>query len=246
MALSLALALLLLVVTWQARANGAAKANDGTLDTSQWALRLSGLSDYRWRGTSLSQHHGTVMIDVSLDEPRGWFVGAMVANACLERRCGLASQWDAGWVHACFDQGSCEVGVVRYDYPKARDGGAYDDTEGFVGLSAPQLSMHVFHSEHYLHDSPRGNYLEFDGFAPLAASWRFNVHAGHLFLARADASTYPSVAHSRSDVSLGWSWQGQGSTLSLDWGGVLNARGVCYPGDNRCNKRWVASVSHVW
>lgn len=213
---------------------------------TQLGARLSAVSDYRWRGESLSSRHAAMMGSVSVDQETGWFAALMGVNVCRDGRCGLATEWDLGYAHRWTSSLSWEAGLIRYAYPKARDGGRYDYTEGFVGVSGVHYTARLFHATRYFQDSPRADYLDLHAALPVRASWVLRAHAGHLFLGPVHDPGLISVSHSRSDFSVGVAKQGEGCTLALDWWGMLSAHTVC-PGDEAdCAKRWVATLSYAW
>lgn len=135
------------------------------------------LSDYRFRGLSLSDGHPTAQLGLNYDSPQDWYAGAQLAGADLRERDmaqlmaygGLARRLASGW--------SWEAGASLSHFSRAHDS---EYGEWYAGVAAQRLGLRVYYSPHYLGRDLRTAYVEANGFYPLHEQFKLVAHAGAL------------------------------------------------------------------
>lgn len=154
------------------------------------------LSDYRFRGLSLSDGRPTAQLGLNYDSPQGWYAGAQVAGANLRERDmtqltaygGLARRLASGW--------SWEAGASASRFSGARDS---DYGEWYAGLASERVGLRLYFSPHYFGRDMRTAYVEANGFYPLGDSVKLVAHAGVLRYLPRDGADLPS----RCDARMG-------------------------------------------
>src|SRR5471032_921938 len=174
-------------------------AGDGNAQTS---VSVSLLSDYRYRGETLSDGKPAPQINVNLDSDSGWYGGALASgNVHLgDRRTtqlmaygGYARRLASGW--------SWEAGGTETTFTQASDN---NYGELYVGLSGERVSGRLYFAPHYFGFDSRTLYAEINGFYPLHERLNLIGHAGLLHTIA--GAPWPGVpADSRYDARLGLS-----------------------------------------
>ena len=148
---------------------------------AQVSAALGLVSDYRYRGISLSNGHPAATLDLSYDHKSGFYAGgsAIVTNQ---------------------DDGLKSLGFIEYvGYTTPRSGGVswdlgidnqdlayyyrdkripYRYAEVYVGVVGDGLSAHVHYSPNYLRPGYGSLYAEVDGSLKPAENWRLFAHIG--------------------------------------------------------------------
>ena len=147
------------------------------------SAQLSGsvalVSDYRYRGVTLSQNKPAAQLTVAYDDAQHWYAGAFVSTAGLaasanrelhaipfvgyawRTRSGVT--WDVGVDYSTF------TGPQSYDYPEVYGGVAFEN-----------ISARVYYARRYLGESSDAIYGEVNGAHPIIDRVRLLVHAGVL------------------------------------------------------------------
>lgn len=214
---------------------------------AQVSARLALVSDYRFRGVSLSDEHPAVQASVAYDHPDGWYAGAFASSIRIEpsgtqaqlvpyvgyaRRLRSGMSWDAGVEYAMFS------GNTDYDYP-----------EFHVGLTSSHLSARLYYAPRYFGVSTPVLYGEIDGAYPVSGKVRLLGHAG--WLRRGDAGEFDEyLERHRFDARIGIGVASAGFDLHLAWVFTegQSGRAPIYGACDDCIDRsgWVLSVSRSW
>lgn len=151
-------------------------ASGGAL--AQTAFSVALLSDYRYRGISLSNDRPTLRAGVAHDGASGWYAGASLVGVSLEPDdrqlqvigyLGLtgtladAVGWEAGATVARFSTDS------QFDYH-----------EWFAGVHGERWNARLHYSHDYFGSGVRTAYGELNAGLPLTRSWRATAHVGAL------------------------------------------------------------------
>lgn len=166
---------------------------------AQLSGSLAALSDYRFRGRSLSEGQTTAQLTMNYDSDAGWYAGAMAAHARLEdtgtaqvvayggiaRRLPGGTGWEAGATQTIFTR----IGAENY-------------LEGYVGISGEQASARVYYAPRYFGRPARTIYAEANGFLRLGNTLRLVGHAGLLRALDGQSSIGMTSSH-RYDFRLG-------------------------------------------
>ena len=207
------------------------------------------VSDYRFRGVSLSDRDPAVQVSLAYDRSNGWYAGAFASSL----RFGRASQTRAqlvsyaGYAWRLRGGLNAEVGV---DY-SAFFGGAsgYDYPELYVGLTTDRLSGRLHYAPRYFREDTPVVYAEFDLAQPLSERVRLLAHLGGLRRGTSE-ETDSGLEHYRLDARLGLGTTLHEFDLQLAWVHSEGESGhyPSYPACRDCVHRdgWVLSVSRSW
>lgn len=215
---------------------------------AQVSARLALVSDYRFRGVSLSDERPAVQASIAYDHADGWYAGAFASSvrigpdydtqaqllpyAGYARRLRSGMSWDAGVQYALFS------GNMDYDYP-----------EFHIGLTSTHLSARAYYAPRYFGVSAPVIYGEIDGVYPVSSQVRLLGHAG--WLHRGSASELDQyLERHRFDARIGIGVASAGFDLQLAWvftegqSGRLPVYAPC--GDCIDRSGWVLSLSRSW
>lgn len=165
--------------------------------TAQVGGNIALLSDYRFRGVSMSDGHPVSQLTLNYDDPDSWYWGVQASGVNLHEQggtqwiayAGLARRLASGW--------SWEAGASRSVLP--RDHGS-DYGEWYAGLAAERLGFRLYFSPHYVGRDTRTLYAEMNGFHPLPGGFKLVAHIGVL---RPLPHAGMEAASMRRDGSLG-------------------------------------------
>ncbi|HEU4845798.1 MAG TPA: TorF family putative porin [Burkholderiaceae bacterium] len=135
------------------------------------------VSDYRFRGLSLSDGNPSAQLGLNYDSPGGWYAGGQAAGANLHERDmvqltaygGLAQRLASGW--------SWEAGASASGFTRRHDS---DYTEWYAGLASERIGLRLYYSPRYFGRDMRTAYGEVNGFYPLHDKVKLVAHGGVL------------------------------------------------------------------
>lgn len=203
------------------------------------------VSDYRFRGASLSDDRPAAQLAFDIDWPStGWYAGGMMSNARLDARRALQGLGYAGYVHRMNPDLSWEAGL-RYTRFTGNESYAY--AEAYTGFAFRRLVGRVYYAPDYFHAGHGSWYAELNDSHALSANWYAFAHAGYLRRS-GDVATY-HAGRFRSDLSAGVGFAAQPWNIQLSWTAARGAPDAAlgYPSaaDTRRNA-WVLSVAYAW
>jgi uncharacterized protein (TIGR02001 family) len=158
------------------------------------------LSDYVYRGVSLSDGHLEPQINLGYDNPSGWYAGAFLSKVKLQehasevqlvtyagytRQMQSGLSWEAGATNSAFSQ------TTRYSY-----------TEIFAGLASDNVSGKIYFSPNYYGDHARTIYAEINGTYPVRERIHLLGHIGFLHLLSSVDGFAPPMTR-RFDTRMG-------------------------------------------
>jgi uncharacterized protein (TIGR02001 family) len=204
------------------------------LASAQVSGSVSLVSNYVYRGASLSNDRPEPQASLAFDSDGGWFGGLFLSRVALPQSnsqvigyAGYAQQWlgDMSW----------EVGVSEAAYPQNSE---QNYGEAFVGWSTERLNARVYYSPNYLGQSLRSVYGEINANTPLIADIHLMAHVGYLAVRAGDGDSHDG---NHRDIRLGlgtsrgdWNFQVAVTSLtrtsgsyyyphvSQSYGGVVN------------------------
>jgi uncharacterized protein (TIGR02001 family) len=208
---------------------------------AQLSGSVSLVSDYRYRGVSLSDGNPEPQFNLDYDATSGWYAGAMVSGVDLY---GLRSEQLIGFAgySATITPGlSWDAGVTRNTFRQFTD---YNYNEAYVGLTSERWSARLFYSPSYFYQDSPSLYAELNGSYPLHDNLNLVLHGGVLYLtANGDNPFSPS---SRFDYRLGLNLAMQNWSGQLAWVG-LQKKATEYPQyDDLHPRALVASVRYAF
>jgi uncharacterized protein (TIGR02001 family) len=222
----------------------------GLLSCTNACAQVSGsatlLSDYRFRGVSLSDGQPAAQLGVAWERDDGWYAGAFASSTRLyghpgtqllaylgyARRLHGGLSWEAGAEYAAFSR-----------YP----GDSYP--EFYLGLASDTLSGRLYYAPRYFSEDDAAFYAELNGTHALDERFRLLGHVGWLQRSGHDADPDQGAQRRRFDVRIGIGAALGGFDLQLarvasDGSG---GRYSGYPAYGDADDgAWVLSVSHGW
>jgi uncharacterized protein (TIGR02001 family) len=181
------------------------------------------LSDYRWRGVSLSDERPTFQLSASYDHPGGWFGGASLTGVVLGPydQPQLQLLGYAGYAGRLSERLGWEAGATGVHFGVDS---RYDYGEAFAGLSGERWTMRLHYAPDYFGRGMRTVYGEFNVGVPLSALVRATAHAGALVRVGGAAA---EDGRTNLDASLGLALARDAWEVRLDW--VAGGRSSVYP-----------------
>lgn len=202
------------------------------------------VSDYRFRGISLSDERPAAQLGVAYDGRGAWYAGALVsvvrpsqqARAQWLTYLGMTRplradlDWEAGVEYASI------VGDSGYAYP-----------EVYLGLGSEHYSARVYYARNYFGQGPPALY------AALDRSWRLSEHLrllGHVGLLRRNGNADTESNHYRADARVGLAATWRDYHLQLFWT-IVRGSDEPYPfgyrhDDQSGRQAWGLSCSRSW
>lgn len=188
---------------------------------------VSIFNDARFRGYSISNGHPVALLDVSYDEPGGFYAAASASVLVRSRGAlrPLALQVNGGYAKRLSSGVTVDIGVVHSNnsqYSSTGSGKSY--TEVYAGLAGKFVSSRVYFSPDYLKAGAQTLYGELDGTISPASKLRLDGHIGVLALlgrtergdfARSGLDWRLGISRSVGRVSLHVAWTGRGSSRDV-------------------------------
>jgi len=218
--------------------------------TSAWA-QVSGsvtlVSDYRFRGVSLSNGQPAAQLGLAWERGDGWYAGVFASGTRLYGRPGTqwlsylgyarrlrgGLSWEAGAEYAAFSR------YPRDNYP-----------EIYLGLASDRLSARVYYASRYFSGNAAAFYTELNGTHPLDDRVRLQGHIGWLQRSGRRADAECGAERRRVDARAGVGVR-LGAGFDLQLARVASTGGDgCYSGypasRDAADGRWILSVSRAW
>ena len=192
---------------------------------AQFSGSASLLSDYRFRGVSLSRNRPAAQLAVAYDDASGWYGGAFASTVQLfyptrELQAvsfiGYASRGPSGL--------SWEVGA---DYSAVTGSGSYSYPEAYVGVASEKVSARLYYAPRYFGQDSGVIYGEINASQQLLDRVRLLAHGGALRNNSNDAyGQRPD--HHVFDASVGVSLDFDQFSVQLNWVGITSTN-TLYP-----------------
>lgn len=198
------------------------------------------VSDYRYRGVSLSDGEPEAQAGLNFDSLAGWYAGGLASGAKLENTQSEQIVAYGGYAGSIADGLSWDAGASRASFPRLS---AYNYTEAYVGLLSENVSGRIYYSPSYFEQKARTVYAE------LNATYAFqeNLHlVGHVGVLHPVSGNGPTVfdSGSRYDGRLGVSARYADWVAEVAWV-VLQKKSTYYPTyEDRNPHAVVLSVSY--
>jgi uncharacterized protein (TIGR02001 family) len=144
---------------------------------------LSLFSEARLRGISLSAGHPVAQLDLSFDDPSG-FYGSLSASTVISSEYGVKPfglQENLGFAKRLKSGPTIDVGILNANYSHHTEyGRSRGYTEVYAGLVGKVLSSHVYLSPNYFHSGTWAAYGEVNAGIRPAHKLRLSAHVGTL------------------------------------------------------------------
>jgi uncharacterized protein (TIGR02001 family) len=147
------------------------------------AAQVSGsvtlVSDYRFRGVSLSHHRPAAQVAATYDDAEGWYGGVFASTVQLAEPSDRQLQGTAfgGYVWRLSSVMTSEAGA---DYSAFSGGHGYSYPEVYLGVALENLSARLYYAPRYFAQKSDTLYGEVNVSQPLFDRVRLLAHAGAL------------------------------------------------------------------
>jgi uncharacterized protein (TIGR02001 family) len=181
-------------------------------------LNLSAVTDYRYRGVSLSDERPAASFSVSLDHRSGLYGGArLVASAPRERGAELVARMlYAGYASRRWTSFTLDAGAINYHLDTYRYGKRiFDYTEGYVGFITNNFNGHLYYAPNYYGSHVRTLYADLGASVRPTSIMRIFGHAGMLI--PVGGRYFPQSRKDRYDLKAGAAVELGQAELSLAW-----------------------------
>ena len=202
------------------------------------------MSDYRYRGESLSGGRPAVQAGGSYDHPSGLFLGALASTVRTDpATSGIGAQLYGGYAQTFGANASWDLGFASYLFPHPLVEPSYDYTEMFFGISCDVVSARLYYSNDYFGGSGRALYLEVNGFRQFDERIALIGHLGYLDLSQLRQPMAGRKGGSLSDFKAGVAIDVARFTLEFSVVGTTAQSDTCPAGTGHCNATGVISIS---
>ncbi len=183
--------------------------------SAQVSGSLSLVSDYRFRGESLSDEQPAAQMNITYDHPGGWYAGAFGSTVQLPKQSSRNLQVlaYAGYARRTTSGRSWELGA---DYSGFSGAGDYNYKEVYVGVASNNLSGRVYYALDYFGQGSGTVYAELNGTRRFQNHTRLLGHLGVLRRTSASATTDGSGRY-RFDVQTGVGIDLDQASIQLAW-----------------------------
>lgn len=203
------------------------------------------LSNYMYRGVTLSDDRPAARLALNYDGAAGWFAGGQVVTGQLAVESHRSAQWTgyAGYAQRLPSGLAWETGITAYAFPNKPH---WNFQEVFFGLSGDTVSGRLHYSPNYLGFGDHTLYGELNGGWPLAPRLQAFWHGGYYY-ARDNARTNRAEAR----IGLATSYKDWQAQLSLDltrqrgWS-TTDIYGSSNRGDSDVRHKVVITVARIF
>ncbi len=184
---------------------------------------LTVVSDYRFRGVSLSHNKPAAQIGAVYDDAQDWYAGGFASTVQFDGSSReLQTIAFGGYVWRFASGLSSEVGA---EYSAFTGPGSYSYPEVYWGIAYENLSGRLYYAPRYFAHGSEAIYGEINGAQPLLDRVRLLAHAGVLrnssentYTGRAvhhvfDARIGVGVDFDQFSVQLNWVWRSPQNTV---------------------------------
>lgn len=214
------------------------------LATQAWA-QVSGsaalVSDYRFRGVSLSDENPAAQLSIAYDHSSGWYAGAFASTIELadQAQRNLQTLAYVGYARRVHPGLNWEVGA---SYSAFSGAGGYDYPEVYCGIAWDKLSGRIYYAPDYFGQGSRVLYAELNGALALRDRLHLIGHVGALQASNRSSASAGSSRY-RFDVRAGIGIDLERASIQLTWA-ASNAASTLYPvNDSRDRHGFVLSLS---
>ena len=205
------------------------------------------VSDYRYRGISLSDRRPTAQLSVAYDRPDGWYMGAFASGVRFGPRSGNEAQLLTylGYVRRIEGGRSWELGAEYSTFTGHAD---YAYPEFYIGLTSENFVGRIYYARRYFGADSALMYAELNTTHELSDRLRLLGHLGWSRRNGSSQTAYGTDRH-RFDARLGVGAALDGFDLQLAWvaaeGDRARTPGTA-TGSDGARGTWVLSLSRSW
>ncbi len=173
------------------------------------------VSDYRYRGISLSDNRPAVQLAVAYDHAEGIYAGILASSARPDPENGNDVQLlpYLGFARRLDNGISWDIGV---EYAAFLDASGYDYPEMHIGLASERFSARLHFAHRYFGGDSDAVYLELNGSHPVSDRVRLLGHVGWLHLDTTEQS-FPGLQDQHFDLRVGVGVNVASCDLQIAW-----------------------------
>jgi len=193
---------------------------------AQFSGSASVVSDYRFRGISLSHHKPAAQIALAYDDASGWYGGAFASTVQLGDATSREVQAVSFVGYAKRDPSglSWEAGA---DYSVVTGDRSYSYAEAYAGVAFENVSARLYYAPRYFGQDSNAIYGEINASHPLVDRVRLIAHGGALWNNSED-SYNRRPDHRVFDGSVGVALDLDPFNVQLAWVGI-SSHNTLYP-----------------
>jgi uncharacterized protein (TIGR02001 family) len=188
---------------------------------------LTGVTDYRYRGNTLTDREPAAQIGFAYDDPKGWYAGVFGSTVRLKPPRGPSSYFQAiaygGYATRVASRLSVEVGG---DYSAFADANELNYGEVFLGVATDGASARVYYAPRYFGESSGAVYGEINATRSLSDGVRLFLHAGYVrYRYESPYGLVPPRGETTqrvADARIGLRFEFDPFQLEVAWVGVSN------------------------
>jgi uncharacterized protein (TIGR02001 family) len=200
------------------------------------------VSDYRYRGVSLSQGKPEAQVDVGYDSSNGWYAGALASGVKLGYTDTEQFVAYAGYAGKFLSELNWEVGASDVHFAGKSE---YNYVEEFAGLTSDHFNARIYLSPSYFDQETRTIYAELNAVYPFQDHFQLLAHIGLLHpLTGTVGSPSSSEVASRYDGRVGVNAKVADWNVQLAWVALQKRSTQFHYYDDRNPHAIVLSVSY--
>jgi uncharacterized protein (TIGR02001 family) len=192
---------------------------------------LTALSDFRFRGVSLSDRQPALQAGLDWSNASGFMAGVLASTVRLGRAdemvSGVAGQGYIGWSRARTQAVTWGGGVAFYAFPRQPELGSLNYPELFLHVSTDQAQLGLYASNSYFGSGAPSAYASVSAGREVRDGLRLFVHVGWLWTGAADPGYDFYDRTRRLDARLG-------AQLDLRWASIELSVVGATTNDNGC------------
>ncbi len=194
---------------------------------AQFSGTLAVVSDYRFRGISLSRQKPAVQATLNYDDPSGWYAGLFASTVEVAGEAATTGQGIAylGVVAPIGGGFNWEVGGEYSAFSDDRD---YNYAEVYTGVTARDFNARLHYSANYFGSATGSFYLEGNVTHSLSDHVALIGHVGVLVPTGSGSGIPAGAPRNPLDGRVGLSADVAGFNLEVAWVGT-NGTGYGYP-----------------
>ncbi len=191
--------------------------------SAQFSGTASVISDYRYRGITLSDQKPAAQIGLTYDDPLGWYAGAFASTVRLAPPAGPGAQATifSGFASRLASGISLEAGG---DYSVFTSAAGDDYGEVYLGIASDKLSARIYYSPRYYGQRANAWYGEVNAAQPLTDRVQLLAHLG-LLTTRTTYPYTPQVEQRIVDGRVGLGVDFDLFHIEVAWVGIASRTG---------------------
>jgi uncharacterized protein (TIGR02001 family) len=200
------------------------------------------LSDYRFRGVSLTSERPAAQADVNYDAASGWYAGAFISNVEFDfyPRLNRLLLTYAGYARRIGADLSVDAGVKYADLSPGSD---FDYLEAHAGVTARFINVQLAYAPKYFGQHRAATYVELNSGTELTQTLRVFGHVGVLYVR---PEPYQRTSSTRVDGRIGLRYERD--SFSAQFSRVaVSGISLIYPVESSQRRgAWVLQVARVF